>query len=113
MDGSVNLLSFRGQDKHRRTSVWLRCESCGKAYVMPAWDVERRKRQAEARKGLPNARSTGGYGILRFCRKACRLERAVAYIKENPTARNYQIQDMFGVSPQSVSKWRGIAKRED
>jgi len=79
---------------------------------MPTWDVERRKRQSEARIRLPSAREGGGYGILRFCRKACRLERAVAYIKENPTVRNDQIQDMFGVSPQSVSKWRGIAKRE-
>jgi hypothetical protein len=99
-------------DKQRRTRVWLKCESCGKAYAMPLWDVERRKRQSEARTRLPSAREGGGYGILRFCRKACRRDRAIAYIRENPRAQSWQIQGMFDVSAPTVTRWRKAAEEK-
>jgi len=93
--------------RSEKARVWFTCESCGKAFFLRRCEVNRRKVQASK-----YGKSRSSYGILRFCKKNCRQERGLAYMRENPKARGYIVKEKFGVSDPTVSTWRKIVKKE-
>lgn len=79
------------------------CPSCGNEYHTTRWDLLARAKQHE-KHGENRGRSMNG-GYL-FCKKTCRKDRAIEYMRANPEASWREVAEKFEVSEGAVRGWR-------
>lgn len=79
------------------------CPSCGNEYHTTRWDLLARAKQHE-KHGENRGRSMNG-GYL-FCKKTCRKDRAIEYMRAHPDSGWRDVAKEFGVSEGAVRGWR-------
>ena len=85
------------------------CPSCGNEYHTTRWDLLARAKQHE-KHGENGGRSMNG-GYL-FCKKTCRKDRAIEYMRSNPEASWRDVAEKFEVSEGAARGWRKSMGRD-
>lgn len=104
----------RSQRCAEHVTVRLTCESCGKEFYLRRAEVFARAKQSTDQALKPNVSPKGsGHTALSFCRKACRKERGMAYMRENPAIHPYFVAMKFGVTRGAAYQWAKAMRQEE
>lgn len=85
--------------------VHLVCESCGEGFSLPRAEVLARAKQSQRQESKPTARKGGESWALKLCRKDCRKQKGIAYMRANPMMNPVIVAEKFGVTRGAVEHW--------
>lgn len=87
-------------------TVRLVCESCGEEFLMSRAEVFARAKQSAIQAAKPSSHRGGGPALLSLCRKDCRKQAGIAFMKANPKVSIASVAMKFGVTRGAVHQWQ-------